>query len=166
MKGLENPAYLVGYVISNCAAILLLILAWKKPVTARIFFFILFAWASWINWATAIREPEVYMDYAELAFLQVYRNFITGWFSHNIIYVIGFIATCQGLIAVSMLLKGGIYKIGITGGIIFLLSISPLGVGSAFPTTILMSVGLIRLLRENGYYLWETKNHMQTSGTH
>jgi len=58
------------------------------------------------------------------------------------------------LIAISMLLKGRIFKLGCIGGIIFLLSIAPFGVGSGFPCTITFSIALFILLKKGNQYLW------------
>jgi hypothetical protein len=74
-----------------------------------------------------------YLEYADLTWSSWYRSFIKGWFADHIQLAVGLIATCQGLIAISMLLKGWLYKIGSVGAIIFLLSILPFGVGSGFP---------------------------------
>ena len=155
MKGLDNSTYLLMYCISNIVAILLLWAAWKRPKIARFLFFLLFAWASWVNWTTAINNPQFYIEYADFAFLELYRQFILGWFSGHVTEVVGFIATCQAMIAVSMLLKGWAFKIGAIGAITFLLAIAPLGVGSAFPFSIITSLALYLIIRNQANnYLW------------
>jgi hypothetical protein len=154
MKGLENPTYLMAYLVSNAVAILLLVMAWKWPRAARLMFLLLFAWASWFNWQTVSFTPQVYLDYAELTFSDWYQQFIRGWFSRHIKLVVGFIATCQGLIALAMLLRGWLFKAGTIAGIIFLLAIAPLGVGAAFPCTLNMAVAMLLLLRGYADYLW------------
>jgi hypothetical protein len=155
MKGFDNPTYLLLYCISNAVALLLLWAAWGRPRIARLLFFLLFAWASWTNWTTALSNPQFYIEYADLSFLNVYKQFIRGWFSHHITAAVGFVATCQALIAVSMLLKGWMLKLGIIGAIIFLIAIAPLGVGSAFPFSLITSAALYFIFRnrENDY-LW------------
>jgi uncharacterized membrane protein YphA (DoxX/SURF4 family) len=155
MKGFENITYLVAYIISNIVAILLLWAAWKQPRIARLMFFLLFAWAGWTNWTTALRNPQFYIEYADLSFWDVYKQFIRGWFSIHVTQVVSFIAICQALIAVSMLLKGWFLKIGVVGAIVFLLAIAPLGVGSAFPFSITASIALYLILRnQTNDYLW------------
>ncbi len=155
MKGLENNTYLVLYIISNVVALVMLWAAWKKHRLLRFLFFLLFAWASWTNWNEAIKSPAFYLDYADLTFLDSYREFIHGWFGNHITEVVGFIATCQALIAISMLLKGWMLKTGALGAIIFLLAIVPLGVGSAFPCTLIMAIAMWPLFREKQIqYLW------------
>jgi hypothetical protein len=167
MKGFENQTYLLLYIISNVVATLLLWSAWKQPRIARLLFFLLFAWASWTNWATALHNPHFYIEYADLSFLNAYRQFIRGWFSGHIKEAVGFIATCQALIAISMLLKGWVLKIGNIGAIIFLLAIAPLGVGSAFPFSLIASSALYFILRNrSNNYLWisSKKEHAGTRG--
>jgi len=155
MKGLENNTYLVLYIISNVIALLMLLAAWTQRRILRVMFFIVFAWASWTNWNEAIIAPQFYLDYAGLTFSNWYRDFIQGWFSWHITLAVGFIATCQALIAVSMLLRGWIFKIAAIGAIIFLLAIAPLGVGSAFPCTIILAIAMWSLTRQKEIdYLW------------
>jgi len=155
MKGLENNTYLVLYIISNVIALLMLLAAWTQRRILRVMFFIVFAWASWTNWNEAIIAPQFYLDYAGLTFSNWYRDFIQGWFSWHITLAVGFIATCQALIAVSMLLRGWIFKTAAIGAIIFLLAIAPLGVGSAFPCTIILAIAMWSSMRQKEIdYLW------------
>jgi hypothetical protein len=154
MKGFENETFLLLYIISNVLAITLLILAALWPKLTRLLFFTLFLWASFTNWNGAIKTPDFYTDYANLTFLNVYKEFIEGWFSQHVVLAVGFIATAQALIAISMLLRGAIYKLGIIGGIIFLIAIIPLGAGSAFPCTLITAIAL-RFLWKQDSYIWQ-----------
>ena len=155
MKGLENHTYLVLYIISNIIAILMLWASWKHSRLLRFMLLIVFVWASWTNWNEAIVAPQFYMDSATLPFSGFSRHILHGWFSKHITLVVGFIATYQALIAVSMLLKGWIFEMGIIGGIVFLLAIAPLGVGAAFPCTVILAIALWRVLRiKETDYLW------------
>lgn len=155
MEALDNHTYLVLYIISNVISLLILLTSWKYYRISRLMFFIVFAWASWTNWNESIVAPQFYLDYAGLAFSDLYRGFILGWFSRHITMAVGFIATCQALVAIAMLLKGWIFKIGAIGAIIFLLAIAPLGVGSAFPCTVILAIGMWSLLRQKHVdYVW------------
>lgn len=156
MNVLENGFYLMLLVFSNIVAILQLIAAIKWPHVARFSFFILFAWACVANFYISQKTPEVYLDYAAVTWSSFYRNFINNWFAQHIQVTVGFIATCQGLIAISMLLKGAVLKIGYLGAIFFLLSILPLGLGSAFPCTGIMAAAIFVLLKKfNNRYAWQ-----------
>src|SRR5687768_4032012 len=99
MKGLENEAYMIAYIISNLFALTLLFLSWKYIKLSRFIFFLLFGWASWANWTTNLNSPEDYLDYSQFTFIAFYKNFIEGWFSQHIQVVVGIIATAQALIA-------------------------------------------------------------------
>lgn len=155
MKGLDNQVYVILLIISNIVAILQLIAAIKWPRIARLSFLLLFAWASVTNWTESQRTPHFYLEYADLTWSGWYRNFIKGWFADHIQLAVGSVALCQGLIAVSMLLKGWIYSIGSVGAVVFLLSILPLGVGSGFPCTAIMAIAVIILLRKhNDEFIW------------
>ncbi|HEX5170420.1 MAG TPA: hypothetical protein VFW11_14685 [Cyclobacteriaceae bacterium] len=156
MKAFENHVYLIGYVISNVIAVAMLWAALKNIRLVRLLFFMLFAWASWTNATIAANRPEVYLEYADLTFIESYRNFIQGWFSEHIELTVGFVAFCQALIAVAMVLRGHMLRIGAIGAIIFLLAIMPLGVGSGFPTTLIMAVAMFIVLKsKNENYLWK-----------
>lgn len=162
MKGFDNPAYLAGLIISNIVAILFLFTAIRWPKISRILFFLLFSWACWINWKTALEDPNTYLGNADLTFSSLYRDFIHGWFSQHILLAIGIIATCEGLIAISMFMKGWIFKTGAIGAIIFLLAIAPLGVGAGFPCTLIFAAAMFVLLRKNNtQYLWKTQKLLQ-----
>ena len=155
MKGLDNNTYLTLYIISNVVALLMLWAGWKNRRILRLMIFLVFAWASFTNWNEALIAPQFYLEYADFTFFGFYRHFINGWFSTHITLAVGFIATCQAIIAVSMLLKGAIFRAGAIGAIIFLLAIAPLGVGAAFPCTVIMAISSWLVLRSKQInYLW------------
>jgi hypothetical protein len=157
MKGLENQAYLFGFIAFNVIALAFIFFAIKWPRIGRTLFFLLFTWACWMNWTYSQNDPGAYQEYASLTFLGFYKDFITGWFKQNTSCVVATIATCQGLIAISMLLKGWIYRLGCIGAIIFLLAIAPLGVGSGFPCTICFAIALLVLYQKGKDYWWIKK---------
>ncbi|MGZ8558142.1 MAG: hypothetical protein ACXWWC_07415 [Chitinophagaceae bacterium] len=159
MKGLENQTYLFALIAFNLLSLIFLLFSIRWPGIARLLFFLLFSWACWMNWTTSQQNPAAYLEYADLTFSHYYRNFIYGWFSKHIPLMVGFIAASQGLIALTMLLKGWIFKLGCIGGIIFMLAIAPLGVGAGFPCSIIFSIALAVLIRKGKDYLWsrETK---------
>ena len=165
MNSLQNQTYLIAYIISNTLAIIYFIAALKSPRVSRLLFLILFAWASYINWHTVIQTPKDYLNYADLTFLKVYKTFISGWFSDHLQIAVGFIATAQMLIAVSLLTRGWIYRISLIGGVIFLLAIIPLGIGSAFPCTLLLAIAL-GLLGSQDQYLWQRPNKKVLTSAH
>ncbi len=156
MKGIEHNLNLLLLLCANIIAILQLLAALKWPRIARLTFFILFLWASLTNWNISRHTPGVYLEYADYTWSNSYKKLIQGWFSEHIQAVVGFIAVCQGLIALSMLLKGWIFRTGAVGAILFLLAILPLGIGAGFPSTAIMAIALYILLRqpETGF-IWK-----------
>lgn len=154
MKEFVNNTFFIGYLISNAFSLLLVFFAVMSPRVARILFFLLFAFASWINWKIALQSPQDYVRAAESA-LFMYRGFITGWFSRHVLLVVGSIATAQAFIAVSILLRGWIYKAGVIGAIVFLLAIMPLGIAAAFPSTLIMAYAMVWLLKRKADYVWK-----------
>lgn len=155
MKELEDPIFQLLYIVSNIAALVIWVIAWKSARLGRAFYFLLFALASWMNWNTAIHSPQSYLEFADLSFLNVYKQFIRGWFSQHILLSVGFIAGSQAVIAISLLLKGKILKAGIVGAALFCLALVPLGIGAAFPCTILLAFGLHVLFYKPAQdYLW------------
>jgi hypothetical protein len=147
--------YLIPYLISQVASIIILIVAWKKTKWARVLFALLFFWAAGTNMYIGITKPDTYQLYADLA-IPVYRDFINGWFSQYNYIVIPLIAVGQFLIALGMLLRGWWITAACLGAIIFLLSIAPLMVGAAFPFSITVSIAAwVILLNDDKSYIWQ-----------
>lgn len=151
------PTHLIwiAYSVSNLVALLLLWAAWKRPALARALFFLLFTWAAWTNSNTVLQTPEVYLGYAQYTFSTWYEQFIHGYFAKHIATFVLGIAAGQALIALAMLATGSLFRLGAIGGIIFLLAIAPLGVGSAFPCTLIMAVAMGLLYQKRStHWLW------------
>jgi len=151
----DTNVVIMAVIISNLVALLMLWCSVKKPVIARLLFFLLFAWAGITNTLTSLNRPEVYLEYAEFAWLPVYRDFILGYFSEHARLFVLCIAVCQLLVAISMLMQGNLFRMGCAGGILFLLAILPLGWGSGSPSPLIWAFGLWVLARKNSIrYLW------------
>lgn len=147
--------YLIPWLISNSFAIIIIVSAFQKPKLARLFFVILFLWAFWINYNTAHNTPNDYLNYAALSPFDLYSEFINGWFKSHITSMVSLIAFGQGLIAIGLLFKGWIVRFACFGAIIFFIAITPLGIGSGFPATIITSVAIYFILKKDDLnYLW------------
>ncbi len=158
-----NAEYLLPWIISNIVGGLLLLAGLRTPRLARSLFFLLFAAASVVNTLTALHNPELYLDYASTA-IGPYRNFIEGWFAEHARSAVTLIAVGQGMIAVGMVLSGWWVRLACIGAIIFLLAIAPLGVGSAFPFSITVSLAAYFILRRRAFdYLWKRGEKISTS---
>lgn len=156
MKGLNE--FLFPYIISQIVAILILFTSIKKTRWARVLFAVLFLWAFFINMYLGFTNPDSYLDNARFA-IPPYRNFINGWFSHYNHIIIPVIAFGQLLIAVGMLLKGWWVKWACIGSVIFLISIAPLMVASAFPFSLVVSAAALLILKKDERnFIWGRKN--------
>lgn len=140
-----SSQYAVPHLISIFASVLLLISSHAFPRVARALFALLFAWACATNWSVVLERPSVYLEYGGLSVMALYREFIGGFFASHVLPIVGAIATCQGLIAAGLLMGGRPARIALVGAAVFLLAIAPLGVGSAFPSTVIMATGCFRL---------------------
>ncbi|TNE48785.1 MAG: hypothetical protein EP344_18560 [Bacteroidetes bacterium] len=146
----------IAYSISNLVALLMLWACWKRPAIGRVLFLLLFAWAAWMNTTTALHTPEGYMEYAQYTFSGWYKQFIQGFFAAHAQPIVLTIATGQALIALGMLTRGPVFKLAAIGAILFLVAIAPLGVGSAFPCTLVMAVAMWQLFRRGSReWLWQ-----------
>jgi len=139
---------LVPYIIVNILALVLVWLAAKKPRLARWVFGAVFIGAAFLNAYMAGKKPQAYIDsYGASAWLPFYRDFIHGFFSRATALLVLLIAAGQAVCGV-LLFTQRLYKLGALGAIIFLLAIAPLGLGSAFPSTLIMAVALILAMRK------------------
>jgi hypothetical protein len=155
MNGLST--HIVPYLISQAVSLMILFVAWKHARWARWLFFILFFWASATNMYLGITNPGVYLEYADMA-IPVYRDFINGWFTDYKHIIIPLIAIGQLSIAVGILLRGIWIKLACVGSIVFLLSIAPLLVGSAFPFSMTVSVAAVLIYKnDDKNYAWKSQ---------
>lgn len=155
--------YFIPWILSNSIGVLLLVVAIKKPKPARLFFAILFIWACWLNYTTVHKTPNVYLNYAEITPFSIYADFINGWFKSHIISTVTLIAIGQGLIAIGLLLKGWIVRFACFGAILFFLAIMPLGIGSGFPFTLITSIAIYFILKNDDFdFLWKSKTNRLT----
>ena len=111
---------------------------------------LIFVAAGLFNTYTAITQPDVYLDYHDMAVLDVYRRFINGFFSEYTQAIVLSIALGQLSVGALLTGSGHLLRMGVAGGVIFFIAITPLGVGSAFPATLLMAVALIVMQRRLG----------------
>ena len=156
----ELKQYAIAYTISNILAVLSIAGALQKPRWTRIGLAAVFLWASYVNSNIALYEPARYLEYNRFTIVPIYKDFINGFFSTHIRQIVIPIAIAQFLIFAG-LLRGGIWtKLACIGGILFGLSITPLGIGSAFPATLLMAIAFfILLIKYDHQPIWRKKEH-------
>jgi hypothetical protein len=154
MKGLEN--FLIPYIASQVISVIVLYVAWKNTRLARLIFTLMFLYAGCYNMYIGFMKPDEYLGFADMA-IPLYRDFINGWFSNFNYILIPLIATGQLAIAVGMILNDNWVRLACMGSIIFLLSIAPLMVGSAFPFSITVSAAALLILRNDDMnLLWKS----------
>jgi hypothetical protein len=164
-EALDNPVFLAMYVVANTVSLVMLVAAWRWVRGARWMYVLLFAWAAWTNYSTAVNDPEAYLEYADLTWSGTYSSIIRGPFAAHIARYVGLVALCQALIAVGLLLRGFITRLACLGGIVFLLAITPFGIGSGFPSTLLMAAGLLVVMRrEARHWPWPAERLLHPTG--
>lgn len=135
------------HLVAIAMGVLLLVVAWRRPLIARALYFGLFSWAACTNLWTATVHPHAYLEYAPLAVLGVYRDFILGFFAEHIQLLVLSVAACQAAVAFGLAFGRPLARIGLVGAACFLVAIAPLGVGSGFPSTLLLAGGAVLLWR-------------------
>jgi len=152
--------YLVPLIISNVLFGLSIAGAIKKPMWTRLFLGGVFSWAGWVNTHYALQSPEIYLEYGKFTPVSIYKEFIAGTFSKHIQWFVLSIAACQFLIFIGLMLNNVWTKLACLAGVLFGFAIAPLGVGSAFPATVLMAISFLILARSYEHdYTWHWKQY-------
>jgi len=133
-------AYVLPYVVSLAIAVAMLILAGTRPQATRWMLFTLFAYACGYNFWLGATHPREYQGFADLVIIPWYRDVITGPFLERDRFYIIAIALGQGITALGWLFGGRSMVVGALGSTLFLASIAPFGVGSAFPFSAIVAL--------------------------
>ncbi|HEY0653030.1 MAG TPA: hypothetical protein VGD65_07875 [Chryseosolibacter sp.] len=134
------------FTVTNVLAIVTAIMAMRWPTSARVMLGAIFLGAAFVNTYFAFTDPQIYIAFGELTVSGLYRSIILGPFSAHAQRYILVIAGCQLFIGLFTCYKGQIMKAAMIGGITFLIAIAPLGIGSAFPSTLIMATAYAILL--------------------
>ena len=127
--------------------LLVLILCLVKPNAGRIFLgFFFLAMAIGVNIVTVLVAPQSYIEMGKNALIPFYRWVFLNIITLNPPLFVLPIAAFQIAIALMMLGKKNYVKIGLVGGIIFLLAITPLGIESL--PNLVLALALALLLRK------------------
>jgi len=141
--------YLIPYIMSNAVGLLLIYICYRWFRAGRILFGLIFLAAGVFNFYITCKSPEIYVEvYGASAVFSFYKNFIFGFFNQHVALFVRLIAIGQVTVGILLFTRKVCFKIGIAGGVLFLLAISPLGIGSAFPCTIFLIFGLYFLYRK------------------
>ncbi|HMN88488.1 MAG TPA: hypothetical protein PKD70_03230 [Saprospiraceae bacterium] len=140
--------YFIPYLLSNTIALVLLLAAWRAPRWTRWTMALVFLVAGCTNAWIANTTPQDYLSYASLA-ITAYRRFIEGWFAQHIQVVVTLIAVGQLTVALLLALPRKWRRLGVLGGMLFFVAIAPLGIGSAFPCSIILAITLFLIDRHD-----------------
>ena len=127
----------IPFVVTNAISLALVALAFRWPNGLRWFLALFFMGSACVNAIMAVRRPGLYVEATrDAALLQIYRDFISGFFSRHTTAIVLLIALGQLCCGLFLALGGPWLWWGTVGVILFLLAIAPLGVFSAFPATL------------------------------
>ena len=134
---------MLPFLALNAISLGVVFLSVKRHRLTRILFILIFLIAGLFNIYTAFTQPQVYQYYGGMAVLDLYRDFIYGYFKEHTIEIVSVIALGQLVVALLLSSSGLFLKLGSIGGVIFFIAMAPLGVGSAFPATLLLALAII-----------------------
>jgi len=136
-------------IVGNLVALVLLLIAARAPGLARYIVAAGFIATGIFNLYYALHAPILYVTgYGPLA-IWPYDRFIYGPFArHTAAFVIA-IAIGQCVSGLLVLLPGWWRRLGLAGAIAFLLAITGLGWGSAFPAGLILAAGVWLVYRSN-----------------
>ena len=150
--------WLGPYLTSNAIILVLVAVAFFWPRIARYAFALMFLAASIANTVAVLRDPVSYLDYAQWTFSGLYESFITGFFSRHTIPIVLTIAAGQLCVALLLALGGRFWSLGALGAGVFFVAITPLGIGSAFPFTLLGIAALVIMVARHQRAARSTKD--------
>lgn len=138
-----DSKWIVPYFISNLVAAGLLIASVMRPVFGRWCIVVLFVYAGIYNsWVAQTRADE-YLHFADYCLIPALADFIRGPFAANASALVQLIALGQLISAIFIAMKPPLRWFGVAGVVAFLAGIAPLGLGSAFPFSAIVSLACI-----------------------
>jgi len=143
-----DPQLLRPFIISHVIALLYVMAAWRWPRGTRYVTGACFVFAGAFNTWWATTSPAIYVAAYGPHAIPLYRTFIYGAFArHTAEFVI---AIAAGQIAVGVLAFAPLpwRRLSYVGAIVFLLAITPLGIGAAAPSELIFAAGVALLFRE------------------
>ncbi|PKL75458.1 MAG: hypothetical protein CVV27_15285 [Candidatus Melainabacteria bacterium HGW-Melainabacteria-1] len=136
------------WIITNLLAIALLSGVFRRPRVVQALLSLLFVAAAGFNASLALSTPEVFISGFGPYAAWFYQPFIYGFFAEHTALLVCAIAVGQAAVGLLLLTGGASARLGMLGGILFLLAIAPLGIGSAFPATLALAASMYHLYRQ------------------
>ena len=134
------------YIGAQVIAVLFVIGTLRWPRIARLLAGISFIVAGGFNILTALSSPSLYVTGFGPHAFPIYKTFIYGVFERHAASFVVAIALGQLAVGTVMFAHVRWRKLGYVGAIVFLVAITPLGIGSAAPSNLIFAVGLALLL--------------------
>ncbi|MGN7722320.1 hypothetical protein [Chitinophaga sp. 22620] len=138
------------FYVTNGISLFVLVMAFRKPRLGRLWMALIFVSAAVVNGVLAVKSPQSYLAFANVAVFDWYTRYIEGPFSEHIPLIVGTIAFLQLLTGFFMLHKGQLGKAAFMAGMIFFWAIAPLGAGAAFPAPVLLAAACLVILLKWG----------------
>lgn len=144
-----DPEFVGPYITSHIAAALYVYVAWRWPRVAGWTVGIGFLFAGVFNIWTACTAPQSYVQGFGPHAFPPYREFIYGAFArHTAAFLIPIACGQMVTGTLALLRRPWARKAGYAGAIVFFLAITPLGIGSGAPSTLIFAAGLGLLIGE------------------
>ncbi|WP_257446236.1 hypothetical protein [Archangium lipolyticum] len=139
---------LTGYFFSFILAAVMVAACARWPHTVgRLVVAAVFLIASIINLTLALVAPRLYVEGFGPMAVPLFQSFIEGPFAANPALFVLPIALGQLLCGLAVLFgRGRVARLGLVGCLVFLVAITGLGVGCAFPANLAMAIGPALLL--------------------
>jgi hypothetical protein len=143
--------YMLPWFISNMIGLVLLWISIKAPRGARKVWGFLMILASFANTLVVMTDPNNYHEYGVLS-IPPYQHIIYSKVFANPALLVFPIAMCQNIIGFVLMLSNDEtttpaatwrLKAAMTGLMIFFFGIAPLGIGSAFPATLIYATTMM-----------------------
>jgi hypothetical protein len=142
--------------VANAVSVAFFVLALYRPDAARVIAGVGFILAGLVNFALALIDPQIYVRGFGPHAMGVYKDVIYGILAQGPGRLILAIAVWQLLVGgVTLVKRSEFVKLGCLAMTCFLVGISPLGVGSGFPSTLILAAATVVLLRQKWPSIWQ-----------
>ena len=140
------PEYFPNWAVSNLVGLLLLAISFYIPSFSRKAWGLLMILASVVNSYMMLTDPTCYIEFGVLAVPPMQRFIYSRYYARPELIVLP-IAFCQFLIGIELLFDEKslrLRKIALGSAITFFIGLVFLGVGSAFPSSLLYALTMVK----------------------
>jgi hypothetical protein len=139
---------LTPLLVANAFAVAFLVLALFRPNVARMVTGGGFIVASLVNATLALRDPQIYVRGFGPYAVGVYKDLIYGILAQAPGRLILALAVWQFIVGAVILTNSTeLVRLGCAAATIFLIGLSPLGLGCGFPSNLIFAAGVVVLIR-------------------